>query len=90
MTETVKKAKPAAKPRKSTAKKKTEPVSADPIAINSHEASESRNTMTNQPAVSHDDVARLAHRYWKERGHRHGHHEDDWYRAEQELRGMAS
>jgi hypothetical protein len=37
-----------------------------------------------------DQVAKLAHRFWAERGHKHGHHEEDWYRAEQELRGMAS
>ncbi|KAA6457890.1 DUF2934 domain-containing protein [Acidobacteria bacterium AB60] len=91
MTETVKKAKPAAKPRKTTTtKKKTAPASADPIAQNHHEVSENHSTSTRQPQVSHDEVARLAHRYWKERGHRHGHHEEDWYRAERELRGMAS
>jgi hypothetical protein len=90
MTETIKKAKPAAKPRKTTTKKKTDPVSADPIAINSHEVQANHTNGHHQPAVSHEEVARLAHRYWKERGHRHGHHEDDWYRAERELRGVAS
>jgi hypothetical protein len=89
MTETVKKAKPATKPRKTTTKKKTEPASADPIAIISREVS-SHSNGTGQPAVSHDDVARLAHRFWKERGDKHGHHEEDWYRAEQALRGIAS
>ena len=91
MTETIKKAKPAAKPRKTaTTKKKTGPAMADPIAINSHEAAENHSTMTRQPMISHEDVARLAHRFWKERGQRHGQHEEDWYRAEQQLRGMAS
>lgn len=33
-----------------------------------------------------DDVARLAHRYFEERGYSHGSHEDDWHRAEAELR----
>jgi hypothetical protein len=37
-----------------------------------------------------EQVAQLAHRFWAERGHQHGHHEEDWYRAEQELRGKAS
>jgi hypothetical protein len=90
MTETVKKAKAAAKPRKTTAKKKTTPASADPVAVNSHEATGNYSTVTHQPKVSHDDVARLAHRYWKERGARDGNHEEDWYRAERELRGMES
>lgn len=41
-------------------------------------------------AISHEDVARLAHRYWAERGHQHGRAEEDWFRAEQELLGRAS
>jgi hypothetical protein len=40
--------------------------------------------------VSHEEVAHLAHRYWTERGHLHGQAEEDWLRAEQELRGKAS
>jgi Protein of unknown function (DUF2934) len=40
--------------------------------------------------VSHEEIARLAHRYWAERGHQHGHHVEDWLRAERELFGKAS
>lgn len=43
-----------------------------------------------QMRVPHDQIATLAHRYWNERGQQHGHHEEDWYRAEEELRGKAS
>ena len=78
MSETVKKTKAPAKPRKAPAKKtanKVETLSAPPQP---------------QPVVSHDEVARLAHRFWHERGRVDGHHEEDWYRAEQELRGKAS
>jgi hypothetical protein len=39
---------------------------------------------------SREQVAQLAHRYWIERGRHHGSHEQDWLRAEQELRGKAS
>ena len=39
--------------------------------------------------ISHEQVAELAHRFWDERGHEHGHHEEDWFRAEQLLRGNA-
>ena len=43
------------------------------------------------PAVlPHEQVAQLAHRFWFERGCEHGHDAEDWFRAEQELRGMAS
>jgi hypothetical protein len=41
-------------------------------------------------SISREKVAELAHRYWAERGGAHGQHEDDWFRAEQELRGKAS
>jgi hypothetical protein len=39
---------------------------------------------------SREQIAQLAHRFWKERGGHHGSHEQDWFRAERELRGMAS
>jgi len=90
MTETIKKPKAAAKPRKATAKKGAEPLSADPVVQNHHGSPENHSSVSNQPPISHDAVALLAHRYWKERGHRHGQHEEDWFRAEQELRGKAS
>ena len=39
--------------------------------------------------ITHQQVAELAHRFWNERGRQHGHHEEDWYRAEQELHASA-
>jgi hypothetical protein len=45
---------------------------------------------TNGNSISHDQVALLAHRFWTERGRVHGHHEEDWFRAEQALRSKAS
>ncbi len=79
MAETVKKtsAKPKApaKPRK-TAAKKVETNGAVPIVT--------------EMKFSHEQVAQLAHRFWNERGRLHGHHEEDWFRAEQELRARAS
>jgi len=35
--------------------------------------------------ITQQQVAELAHRFWNERGRQHGYHEQDWYRAEQEL-----
>ncbi len=90
MAETIKKPKAAAKPRKAATKKSAEPLTADPITQNHHSSPANHSTVSNQPPVSYDDVALLAHRYWKERGHRHGQHEEDWFRAEQELLGKAS
>ncbi len=40
--------------------------------------------------VSQEEVAKLAHRFWAERGYQHGQHINDWFRAEQELRSKAS
>jgi Protein of unknown function (DUF2934) len=81
MAETVKKAsskpKAPAKPRKTAA-------TANGVPSNVTQMKAPREH------VAHDQVAQLAHRYWAERGHQHGHHEEDWYRAEQELRGKAS
>jgi hypothetical protein len=42
------------------------------------------------PTPSREQIAQLAHRFWRERGGQHGGHEHDWLRAERELRGMAS
>jgi hypothetical protein len=53
-------------------------------------ASTNGSTNGNGSSLSHDQVAQLAHRFWNERGRVHGHHEEDWYRAEQALRSRAS
>ena len=74
--------KAAVKPRKPAAKKTNvlqmgKPVKAEVLQM---EAS---------VFISDDQVAELAHRFWNERGREHGHHEEDWFRAEQLLRGNA-
>jgi hypothetical protein len=40
--------------------------------------------------VSREEIERLAHKYWAQRGYQHGGAEQDWFRAEQELRQKAS
>jgi hypothetical protein len=47
-------------------------------------------TMSSPKPASREEVAKLAHRFWSERGFQHGHHEEDWLRAEELLRGKAS
>lgn len=77
MSETAKKPKAPAKPRKAAAK--------EPAA--------KKATVTAISAAktpSHAEVAELAHQYWIERGRQDGHHVQDWFRAEAELRGKAS
>ncbi len=39
--------------------------------------------------LSHEQIARLAYALWEARGCQHGNPEEDWLRAEQELRGHA-
>jgi hypothetical protein len=36
--------------------------------------------------VGHEEIAKLAYTYWIARGHSHGSAEEDWLRAERELR----
>jgi hypothetical protein len=39
---------------------------------------------------SHEEIERLARRYWEQRGYQDGYAEQDWLRAEQDLLKMAS
>jgi hypothetical protein len=80
MTETAKKATTPKKPR-ATAAKTTAPKAVAPKT-----KSKAKVTVM----VSHEQIAALAHRFWTDRGGQHGHHEEDWLRAEQELLGKAS
>jgi hypothetical protein len=94
MKETVKKTtrKPAVKSEdKAPAKprKKAAETSAMATASNGSPSNGSSGHVI-EIKVPHDQVAQLAHRFWAERGHQDGHHEEDWFRAEQELRGKAS
>ena len=87
MTETAKKATTPKKPRASEAKTTTPDGVAPKKAAPRKKAATSNVTPIR---VSHEQIAMLAHRFWAERGHLHGHHEEDWLRAEQELFGKAS
>lgn len=82
MAETEKKTRAAAKPRKAATKKAGNGAGADPMTGNHH-------AVEQEKSVPQEEVARLAHSYWQQRGGRHGHHIEDWFRAEQELRTRA-
>lgn len=89
MAETVKRTttKPKSKSKaKTPAKQSTEKPSTEMKAASTNGVPSNLTQMK----VPHERVAQLAHQFWAERGHQHGHHEEDWYRAEQELRGKAS
>lgn len=80
MAEIDKKTKVPAKPRKAPVKKAA-------ILTMTNNGSPS---LPSAKHASHEEVARLAHRLWAERGCQHGHDVEDWFRAEQELRARAS
>lgn len=101
MEETPKSRKAPAKPRKTAAKKSTARTAAHPeVAPAAHNGAVvttapgpvavHSNGSAASASVSRDEIARLAHKFWAERGHQHGHHVEDWLRAEQELRKRAS
>ena len=94
MAETVKKAtskpKAPAKPRKTAATANGAESNVTQMTGKETVTANGKPKKAGQGHVAHDQVAQLAHRFWAERGHKHGHHEEDWYRAEQELRGKAS
>ena len=85
MAENTKSATTTPKPRKTAAKKK-----AADTPSNVTEITVTREQMTVKQDVSRDEIAQLAHKLWNDRGRQHGQDADDWFRAEQLLRGKAS
>ena len=75
-------------PKKPTTRRKTSASASAPKAI----APKRKTAGSNVTAIgiSHEEIARLAHKFWAERGRQHGHDAEDWLRAERELRGKAS
>jgi hypothetical protein len=73
-----------AKPRKPAAKKNVNGAS------NVTEITVTREQTTVTREIPTEEVARLAHDLWLKRGRQHGQDADDWFRAEQLLRGKAS
>ena len=83
-SESVKKTKAPAKPKKTTAAGET---AAKPKKMT---AKVKKETATPVATPSHHEIAALAQRYWAERGWQDGAAEQDWLRAEQDLLGKAS
>lgn len=82
MAEKTKAASTTAKPRKPAAKKKAAPSNVTEITA-------TREQVTVRE-VSREEIAMLAHQLWNDRGRQHGQDADDWFRAEELLRGKAS
>lgn len=75
----------AASPKSSPAKKKAsvKGVSGDSIQ-------QPVETTRPRREPTHAEIAERAHTYFAERGHQHGFHDQDWHRAERELRSELS
>jgi hypothetical protein len=76
MAEKVKKAKAPAKPRTTAATAKK--TAAKKATVVKPETAKT---------PSREAIAKLAYRYWKERGANNGQDRQDWLRAERELKG---
>jgi Protein of unknown function (DUF2934) len=48
--------------------------------------SQTRNAATNRNGPTYEQIARRAYEIFLARGGSHGHHEDDWFQAERELK----
>jgi hypothetical protein len=71
---------------KKTAAKKTATKAAPAAAKTAEEKAPAKATAkTAEP--SHAEIAKLAHKFWQERGGHHGNAAEDWTRAERQLRG---
>jgi len=90
------KAKTASKEKKPRAKAAKTKEVAEAVATTAASSgpqrvpSKEKSTPANAPTPTHQQIAQLAHLFWKERGGHHGSHGQDWSRAERELRGKAS
>jgi hypothetical protein len=84
MTETTKKP--------TTRKKATSASASAPTSIASKRkaAAPKAKAAASVKSITHEEIAKLAHRFWNERGRQHGHDAEDWLRAEQTLLGKAS
>ena len=93
--ETVKKTKAPAKSKavKTTGDKTTAVKAAPKAAAKTKAKAASKIELVEVVASrtpSYEEIARLAERYWAERGWQDGYAEQDWLRAERDLLGMAS
>lgn len=69
-------------------KKATETLNQPSAAKSASQKSQNGSRSQNGAAkVSDEQIRERAYQLYLERGRQHGSHEDDWYRAESELRG---
>ena len=77
-----------AETRASTRPKAMSPLSKNVAPRTETAALQQHVTARHEP--SYDEIARRAYELFQQRGAQHGHHMDDWYRAELELRSRSN
>ncbi len=76
--------------RKTTRRANRLPSQADaPAAVESAQTAVAAAVAPDPCEPTHEEIARLAYSYWESRGCQGGCPEEDWTRAEQELRARA-
>jgi hypothetical protein len=65
-------------------------TAAEKTATSAGTETETALAVSNIPEPSSDEIARLAYLYWLDRGCQHGSAEEDWFRAEHQLRHQAA
>jgi hypothetical protein len=71
-------------------RKKSSATASGPQAVAPKRKTSAKVTEIRSAAVTHAEIAALAHRFWAEAGFQHGHDAEHWLRAEQTLLGKAS
>ncbi|HMJ62059.1 MAG TPA: DUF2934 domain-containing protein, partial [Bryobacteraceae bacterium] len=67
------------------------PVAEALAAVSESSSTSLKSTLADSPgAITHQQIAELAHSFWSNRGHSHGSPEDDWLRAERQLTSAAA
>ena len=82
-------AKKASKPKASSAAmhKHTAKKSAKPLTENVSTVESAPQAQSHPSVVTNEKIAARAYQYWEARGFQGGSAEEDWFRAERELRG---
>ena len=78
---------PARTRKHAPAKRSTDPVVGNSSSTDTVVPADAAPITFGTEPPAFDDIARLAYSYWEARGYQGGSPEEDWLRAEQELRG---
>jgi hypothetical protein len=81
---------PAVKSIKDNKRVHTSPQDITVVEPNPAAASAEADSEHKDLLLSHDDVSRLAYSYWETRGCEAGSADEDWYRAEAELKARTA